>query len=388
MQHSTSNHPSTPFRPAPEPLLGSVQGFVAREGQLVMATLNVSPTRLSAMAVDGESLEIGWPDLELTLGGSDGTYVYATSRTSGRAIVTRDHGLTKLLRAVGDASLAAQVEALSGARRRERSWHFAGFGILLALLVTIGLLVWNAPNLLAASVVYLPTDVDRSLGDAAFEDMQLEGPVVDDPVVVGFVDEIVDRLDDHASVQGFEFRVLVVDAEVVNAFALPGGQIVVFTGLLRAADDAEEVAGVLAHEMAHVTRRHGMRNMAHGAATWLAVSLLLGDANGWVLFAGQLAATAKSNGYSRVQESDADAEGVRMMMAAGLDPDGLARFFARLQAMPGSELAGAMNWLSTHPDHQSRIDHVHELGASLPAAPRQPLTADFAAVKAAVATAG
>jgi hypothetical protein len=56
--------------------------------------------------------------------------------------------------------------------------------------------------------------------------------------------------------------------------------------------------------------------------------------------------------------------------------------------MPGSELAGAMNWLSTHPDHQSRIDHVHELGASLPAAPRQPLTADFAAVKAAVATAG
>jgi Zn-dependent protease with chaperone function len=387
MHDPTATPPSTPFRPAPELQHGAVQGFVAREGQLILATVSVGATRLAAVAVDGEALEIGWPDLELTLGGSDGTYIYATSRTSGRAIVSRDHALTKLLRAVGDPGLAAQVEQIAGARRRERSWHYAGFGILLALLVTAGLLIWNAPNLLAASVVYLPTDIDRALGDAAFEDMALEGPVVDDPVIVGFVDEVVDRLDDHASVPGFEFRVLVVDAEVVNAFALPGGQIVVFTGLLRAADDAEEVAGVLAHEMAHVTRRHGMRNVAHGAATWLAVSLLLGDANGWVLFAGQLAATAKSNGYSRVQESDADAEGVRMMMAGGLDPSGLARFFARLQAMPGSELAGAMTWLSTHPDHQSRIDHVHELAASITAAPRQPLTADFGAVKAALAPA-
>ncbi len=141
---------------------------------------------------------------------------------------------------------------------------------------------------------------------------------------------------------------------------------------------------MLGHEMAHVTLRHGMRNVAHSAGTWVGFSILVGDASAWLVLAGQMAAMAQQNSYSRVQEAAADEEGVRMLMAAGLDPEGLAEFFETLEEQPGSELAGAMNWISTHPDHRSRIDHVHELMKEFPAAELRPLESDWQAVRAAI----
>src|SRR5690606_1007247 len=240
----------------------------------------------------------------------------------------------------------------------------------------------TVPPMLASSIDALPSSIDRQLGEAAMLQVPL-GQEVRDPAVRALVDEVVDRLSPHAAMEDVDFRVKVVESDDVNAFALPGGQIVVFTGLLRAASGPDEVAGVLAHEIAHVTLRHGLRNVAHRAGLVLAVQLLLGDASRWVQLAGEAAVLAQSNDYSREQESAADEEGVRMLLAAGLDPDGLADFFRLLEGQPGSELSGAMSWLSTHPDHRSRIEHVQRLSAG--SSPARPLEVDWEAVKRAIA---
>ena len=210
---------------------------------------------------------------------------------------------------------------------------------------------------------------------------EAETLVVDD----SYLDQVIARLRPHASEPDVDFRIRAVDSEEVNAFALPGGQMVVMGGLLEAAEGPEEVAGVLAHEMAHVTERHGLKGAAHGAGRWLALSLLIGDDSAWVALAGQAADVASGSAYSREQEAAADAEGARLMAAAGLDPTALARFFERLKQEPGSELTGMASWISSHPEHDERIAHVRELAATLPTAPHRPLNVDWAAVRAAAA---
>lgn len=353
------------------------------EGQ--PAHLRVTPHGVEAFLADGQTIAIPHAQLSLSAGGFDGTFVFVRLRDGGGpTITTGDPGFVPALQEAAGSLLATELENVSSHKRSHNRWRWIGIGVTLALLLGILGLIWSIPRLLARSVDALPTDIDRQLGDASFDGMQMEGPIVDDPVVVGFVEEIVERLEPEARIEGFEYRVTVVDADVLNAYALPGGQIVVFTGLIKEADRPEQVAGVLGHEMAHVTLRHGMRNVAHSAGTWVGFSILVGDASAWLVLAGEMAAMAQQNGYSRVQESAADEEGVRMLMAAGLDPEGLAEFFENLEQQPGSELSGAMNWLSTHPDHRSRIDHVHELMDALPAAQLRPLESDWAAVRAAI----
>lgn len=360
--------------------------FVEGATRPVPVTITVAPDRVEAVADEGERWSIPLAEASVHPGGFDGDHVFVRTGDEAITIATNAPELVPALEAVADARLMALI-AKVGLHRRAHSRMRAfgigavvGVGILIALGIA-GLVFW-APGALADSVDALPIDVDRQLGDAA-EGELASGPRRDDPVLLGFVRQVVDRLAPEAATPGFDFRVEVVESSEPNAFALPGGRIVVYTGLLEAAGDPEEVAGVLAHEMAHVTLRHGMRNVAHRAGLWLAASILLGDGSDWVRLAGDAAVVAQSNGYSREQEAAADAEGARMMAAAGLDPAALARFLERLMEAPGADLEGAMSWLSTHPDTASRIADVESLARTLPRGPRRPLEVDWAAVRSA-----
>jgi predicted Zn-dependent protease len=172
--------------------------------------------------------------------------------------------------------------------------------------------------------------------------------------------EAVRKLEPHARDRDQAFRVTALDDPAVNAFALPGGAIYVCSGLVAGSASPEEVAGVMAHEMAHVTLRHGLRNVARSASAALALQLLLGDAEGWVALAGSAAAMAAQNDYSRDQERAADEEGVRMLLASGIGTAGLVRVFERLGEEPEAAVASSLSWFSTHPDLASRIEAIRE----------------------------
>jgi Zn-dependent protease with chaperone function len=361
-----------------------VRGTVHLPGQSKPLAVDVEVRdAVVARAEDGAEWSLPLSELTLEPGGFEADFVFCRPPDRSFTLAINDPAFVPAIEERADERLRGELAKVAGHRREHHVWRWIGIGSIAAVVAVVVLVVLLVPRMLAASVDALPTTVDEQLGDAASAQVETSGEPVEAPVVTGFVEQVVERLEPQAA-DDYDFRVRVVESEQVNAFALPGGRIVVFTGLIRAADSPEQVAGVLAHEMSHVTLRHGLRNVAHEAGLFLALQLLLGDASGWVELAADAALVAQSNDYSREQEAAADAEGVRMMMAAGLDPEGLADFFRLLEDQPGSELAGPMSWLSTHPDHESRIAHVHELSRELPAAPRRPLAVDWDAVKRAV----
>lgn len=352
----------------------------------VVVTIEVDARGVHARSGEDERWTLARDELSLEGGGFEGDMVFCRDGDGALTVACSDDAFLGALEAVADERLRDELAKVRGqhaghARARRFGIAFA-VGLVGLILIGVGVLFFAAPRMLASGVDAVPVEVDRQLGDAAASSLETEGPRLEDPVVVGFVERVVERLEPHAAVRGFDFRVRVVESETVNAFALPGGQIVVYTGLIERAERPEQVAGVIAHEMAHVTLRHGMRNVAHRAGLMLAVSLLLGDQSGWVELATDMAILAQSNDYSREQEAAADAEGVRMMIAARIDPAGLAEFFRALSEQEGTELTGAMSWLSTHPDHASRIAHVRELSEGR--GPWRPIQVDWPQVQAAV----
>ncbi|HYC05222.1 MAG TPA: M48 family metallopeptidase [Azospirillaceae bacterium] len=161
------------------------------------------------------------------------------------------------------------------------------------------------------------------------------------------------RLTDGVELR-FPLDLRVVDIDQVNAVALPGGRILLFRGLIEAAESPDEVAGVLAHEIGHVRHRHVMQAFIHAAGLQVLVGLVTGGAGGeWVQ---QLAALS----YSREKEEEADREAMALLRRAGIDPTGLARMFDRLKEREGKG-AGMPLLLRTHP-------HLEERSASIRAA--------------------
>ncbi|HAP08816.1 MAG TPA: peptidase M48, partial [Planctomycetaceae bacterium] len=146
------------------------------------------------------------------------------------------------------------------------------------------------------------------------------------------------------------------------------------------AQTAEEVAGVLSHEMAHATLRHGLQSAVRSTGVIVAAELLIGDAGGVVAVIAELGQHAAITKYSREQETQSDAEGVRMLHAAAVDPLALASFFERLKEQQ-QQLPKAINWLSTHPQHDVRIAAIRAQVATLAAQQYRGLEVDWDGLK-------
>ena len=345
------------------------------------AEIELSPRGVSARTPDGDRFDIPYRECQVEIGGFSGRMVFCRNPDRSLTIFCEDR---KFRTALAQASAGLLDEQLGENVRRRRRESRRGRRIVVAVLLgTVLLLVgayYGIRAVARAAVHAVPVSVDGKIGSAVFESMDLGGPEVDDPVVVGAMQSIVDRLAPHAAIDGMEFDVHVIDSPMVNAFALPGGTIVVFTGLIERADDAEQVAGVLGHEMAHATLRHGLKRISQSLGVAAAVQLLLGDAGGLVAAGAELFQLATVNSYSREQENEADEEGVRMLHEAGIDPLAIARLFETLRQQHG-ELPGAVSWLSTHPQHEERIAAVRDHVASLPPREYRLLEIDWAEVQ-------
>jgi Zn-dependent protease with chaperone function len=330
------------------------------------AEITLSPRGISACTAEGDNFVLSYSECRIEIGGFSGRMVFCRNHDKSLTIFCEDRSFPRELL---QASSGLLDEQLSDQLKQRRSATWRGRGIGVTVLVGIVVLIVGAYLGIRAgaraAIRAVPVSVDKQIGSLAFDSMDLGGPEINDPVVVEAIQVMVDRLEPHAALDGMEFEVHVVDAQMVNAFALPGGTIVVFTGLIAKADSANQVAGVLGHEMAHATLRHGMQRIGQSLGLAAAVSLLLGDTQGLVAAGAELFQLASINSYSREQENAADAEGVRMLHAAGIDPAGFTAFFQTLKDEHG-ELPGVASWISTHPQHDDRIAAIEEQLASLP----------------------
>lgn len=199
-----------------------------------------------------------------------------------------------------------------------------------------------------------------------------------DPQLQAYVDRIGARLAAASDTPDQRFTFTILDTDIVNAFALPGGYVYVSRGLIALADDEAELAGVIGHEIAHVTARHTAQRYDRqvqgqlGATAAQIGGLILGGILGGEAGAqlgGQLAgglgsagATAYVQGYSREQEFQADELGVRYLSDAGYDPQAMASFLETMNAndrlRSGATDGGVPTWLASHPRTVDRVERA------------------------------
>ena len=154
------------------------------------------------------------------------------------------------------------------------------------------------------------------------------------------------------SVGGYRIYII-ADDKLVNAFAAPGGYTYISTGLILSADNCAEIAGVMGHELAHVTERHGVKKLESSMAVEAAGGVLFGEGGGKES-AQMIWGFLQNTSFSREDESEADEVGLQISKSAGYDPYGLAAFFRKLMAQ-GS---GGPEFLSSHPASSRRVRTV------------------------------
>ena len=235
---------------------------------------------------------------------------------------------------------------------RNRGQTLARIGTIIALVLLVAAL--SLPLWSGVLARFLPRSIEVSIGDSLVQSLDQQSFCRGDEGLAA-LDEVVAALARAANTNE-EFQVYVVDADVLNAFAAPGGRIVLFRAIIEKSDDPGEVAGVLAHEMAHVIERHPSKAIVQALGYGI-----FGLLNPGADTVGSDAAQAvMTNHYSRNDELDADRVGVEMLNEAGYDSRGLLTFFARLDA-EGAKIPGALEFLSTHPTGERRAAALEKL---------------------------
>ncbi len=213
-------------------------------------------------------------------------------------------------------------------------------------------------------------DDDQRMGREFFDQLGSapEQPLLEDPQVADYVQDLVDRLGRASDMPELRFRVRVIDADVLNAFALPGGYLFVYRGLIEATETESELVGVLAHEVAHVTSRHGTEGVTSAIGKVVA-ALALGEILASEVSddetVRELIATAALAGTqfwimggNRKREAEADHLGAQYAWRAGYDPRGLASFFDQLSRERGRRQTRLDQLFSDHPNDQARVANV------------------------------
>lgn len=213
-------------------------------------------------------------------------------------------------------------------------------------------MVSGLPVLSQAVVALVPPAMEREWGRHIASGLSAHARLCRRPAGEAALSGLVSRLSAGLPEGLREVRLLVLDDRTVNAMALPGGVVVVFRGLIDQADGPDELAGVLAHELAHLGERHPTAGLVRGLGIGVLMTLVTGDASG-LLASG--AAVAMVASYSRADEATADRGAVALLAGAGLGPEGLAAFFRRIAARERDTLP---EWLSTHPNPEARAAAV------------------------------
>lgn len=335
----------------------------------------------------GPAVRWPYPDLHCESGGDESDWVLIAGPAAdvdGPRLALHD---AEAVAAVAARVLGPSRDVLAGfhaLRRRNQRRHQRGLVIGFLTAASLVAAAWLfltrlAPEIAAAA---LPLASEAIIGEAAAAHLLAGQETVDAGPAVDAVRAITARLVEAVeSNPGYTFTVQVVRSDVVNAAALPGGRIIVFSGLLAEAGSAEEVAAVLAHEICHVLHRDSLRQVIGRLGGVALIGLVLGGGDFGVLAAQ--AGTLDHLAYGREQERAADRGGVALLTRAGLEPAMLPAFFERLRRREGG---GLPEFLSTHPDTAQRITELTRLAAATPVAEPRPLGIDWATVRASLVT--
>jgi Zn-dependent protease with chaperone function len=360
--------------------------------------LRLSGRNLVARMPNGDVLKLDLSRAEFQRGGPNGDeFVFASTTPEGPTFITEDadlHQATMLAWPTAHQALAARSARPSGKTHLSR-FQIVALVVAIAIVGSVlGAIVLVGPGSRVA-LRFIPRSVDDRIGREAFAHVlrSIGGPdskpreeqAIRDPV-----ETVLDRLNNAVPNNPFHFRVAVCDSPMLNAFALPGGQIVITTRMLATLESADELAAVMAHEMNHVLLRHSMEMTIR--ASGLRFLVHVGTGGHWAVgIAASVWSAVGVMGYSRDKEREADRGAVHLLIKAGIDANALLPMFAKLLAeeerfnMKNVEPSTQklMEKFRTHPAIGQRIVDVEREIANSPAVSPRPLEVNYATLKAA-----
>lgn len=295
-----------------------------------------------------------------------------------RTVYLKHLDLIRAFREAAPDHLNQPFEQAAQRVRQVRHRHRVMWGTVAGSVLAVASGLWFGSDLLIEMAVSrIPVEWEQKLGEAAYRDFLSHQEVMKEGPAVKAVEEMTQRLAEQIPDNPYKFQVTVVKSDVVNAFALPGGYVVVFTGLMKKADSGEEVAGVLGHELNHVLQRHGLERIVKNLGLMAAVTIIVGDQQGLIGLMRQVGVELLTLKFDRAQETEADLTGLQLVYRAKIDPQGMITFFQKLS----DKDEGRMEWLSTHPMSNARADRLKAELASLPKRSPEPFTFEWKTVQ-------
>jgi len=330
---------------------------------------------------DGQSESVPFSSLTVSAGGLDHDQLVVkwVGQNGERTLYLKNPDVIRAFRetvphhlSLPFAQAAQQVRQVR--HRRRLVWSVVGGAILATVL---GL--WLGSDLLVElAVSRIPVEWEQKLGESAYRDFLSHQEVMKEGPAVTALGEMTHRLTEQIPNSPYKFEMTVVKSDVVNAFALPGGYVVVFTGLMKKAESGEEVAGVLSHELNHVLQRHGLERIVKNLGLITVAAIVFGNQQGLVGMMKQLGVDLLTLKFGREQETEADLTGLQLLQRAKIDPSGMIKFFERLSEKD----EGRMEWLSTHPMSAARAERLKAELAALPKKSPEPFKFDWKQVQA------
>lgn len=307
-------------------------------------SIPIAAVRVREVGAGRAGIELGWDE-------PDGARLVHVFDEAGKRALLEDAALNRL-----PQTQAFRADRRRSAIRRAAGWSAITTFLLLPLLALL-IFVWQADRIAMLVAERISIAQETELGEQAFASMRSSLQLQD----AGTAHDVVHTLGKRLTTGSrYSYRFYVSKDDAVNAFALPGGIIVVNTGLIAASRRSEELAGVLAHEVQHVERRHGLHGMVKN----------LGLRGLWLLFTGDLGGTQVSRAaleltalkFSRNAEVEADLRGFDALVQESIDPGGMVAFFATL-AERGGATPPAL--LSSHPASEQRQETLRLRHAKL-----------------------
>jgi predicted Zn-dependent protease len=310
----------------------------------------------------GGAIEMPLSGLKITRGGHNNEHIFLEHPAQpGWSISTKDPQF------LANAALLAHPEIGPQFKTLPREHRTRGLVVVAAVLLALLLgfivtLVLSREWIVEKIADRIPVSWEVSLGEELYSSIKAEEKLISDPVREKQIAAMTAPLLEVAGKGVYNFQFHIINDTNINAFAVPGGHIFIHTGLLQAADTPEEVTGVLAHEIAHVTERHGFRSLINAAGLYLIVQFFFGDTSGAMAVLTEGSRLLLEQSYSRDFEREADDAGWNYLVKANIDPRGMIRFFKRMKEEEAKhpQLSGTLQLLNTHPATDERMRRLEE----------------------------
>ncbi|MBP9186797.1 MAG: M48 family metallopeptidase [Bacteroidia bacterium] len=198
---------------------------------------------------------------------------------------------------------------------------------------------------------------EEKLGELFWEIFQKTEKENKNPFVVNSIDSIITKICAANTINRDIIKVHVLDKDEINAFALPGGHLIIYSGLIQNADNQEELSGVICHEIAHIQLSHVMKKLVKEIGLTALISMTTGNGSGEII--KETAKMISSSAFDRSLEKEADIKAVDYLINAKINPEPFANFLYKL-SVKENETTKYLTWISTHPESKERAEYIIE----------------------------